>query len=318
MTDGQRSKFNADELFVPVKDKQLGRLPKLILSALRIVWRAAPREFALAASVQMVGGIGIAAQLLVGRKVLSEVLGSGTTSDFGDVLPSVALLALVTAVVTFANLARVERQRILAELVGRHAMDRVLDVSTSVDLLAYESPAFHDRLQRAQVNAFGRPLQMVNGVLGVIGALFTIAGIAGALLFLEPLFLLLVLVAYVPVWFAATRASKVVYDFSVRHTERDRRRIYLFQVLSRKEEATEVRSFGLTDFLRERHDGLYDEKIAELRDVVRRRLWLGVIGGLATSLLTGGTIALLVWFVTSGRMPLAAAGAAAAAIVLLG
>jgi ATP-binding cassette subfamily B protein len=127
-----------------------------------------------------------------------------------------------------------------------------------------------------------------------------------------------VLIAYVPVWFAATRASKVVYDFSVLQTERDRRRTYLFQLLSRKEEATEVRGFGLSEFLRTLHDRLYDEKIAELRGVVRRRLLLGVLGGLMTSFLTAGTIGLLVWFVTSGRMPLSEAGAAAAAIVLLG
>jgi ATP-binding cassette subfamily B protein len=283
-----------------------------------MVWRAAPREFAFLTVVQLFTGVGVAQQLLVGRKVLDEVLASGDEGRFNDALPSVILLAVVTAVVTFANLARVERQRILGELVGRYATNRVLDISTKVDLLAYESPDFHDRLQRAQVNAMTRPLQMVNGVLGVLGALFTIAGISGALLFLEPLFLLLVLVAYIPVWVAATRASKVVYDFSVVQTERDRRRAYLFQILSRKEEATEVRSFGLAEFLRGRYNRLFDEKIVELRRVVRRRLVLGLVGGLMTSFLTAGTIALLVWFVTSGRMALAEAGAAAAAIVLLG
>ena len=318
VSDAQTSKFNVDELFLPVRQKQLRRVPRLVRVACRLVWRAAPREFLFLAVVQLLGGIGVAAQLLVGRKVLAEVLATGDHGKFGAVLPSVIALAIVTAVVTFANLARVERQRILTELVGRYAINRVLDVSTAVDLLAYESPAFHDRLQRAQVNAYSRPLQMVNGVLGVLGALFTIAGIAGALLFLEPLFLLLVLVAYIPVWFAATRASKVVYDFSVVQTERDRRRGYLFQVLTRKEEAAEVRGFGLSEFLHTRHDRLYDEKIAELRGVVRRRLVLGLVGGLMTSILTAGTIGLLVWFVTSGRMPLAGAGAAAAAIVLLG
>ena len=317
-SNAQTSKFNLDEMFLPVTQKQLRRVPRLIRVSFHIVWRAAPREFAFLAIVQFIAGIGIALQLLAGRKVLAEVLASGDEGRFGDVLPSVILLAVVTAIVAFVNLARVERQRILSELVSRYAMNRVLDVSTAVDLLAYESPAFHDRLQRAQVNAATRPLQMVNGVMGVLGALFTIAGIAGALLFLEPLFLLLVSFAYLPVWFAATRASKVVYDFSVVQTERDRRRAYLFHILTRKEEATEVRSFGLFEFLRSRYDRLYDEKIAELRGVVRRRLILGLLGGLLTSLLTAGTIALLVWFVTSGRMPLSEAGAAAAAIVLLG
>ena len=153
VNDAPTSKFNFDELFLPVKEKQLRRVPRLIRVAFRLVWRAAPREFTFLAVVQFISGVGVALQLLAGRKVLAEVLASGDQGKFGDVLPSVILLAAVTAVVAFANLARVERQRILSELVSRHAMNRVLDVSTAVDLLAYESPAFHDRLQRAQVNA---------------------------------------------------------------------------------------------------------------------------------------------------------------------
>ena len=318
VSDAPTRKFNVDEVLAPVRQKQLRQFPRLVKGAFQVVWKAAPQEFMLLATVQIFAAVGVAFQLLIGRNVLSDVLDTDNGGQFTDVLPSVIALAAVTAIVTFANLARVERQRILGEMVGRFATNRVLDVSTSVDLLAYESPAFHDRLQRAQINALTRPLQLVNGVLGVLGALFTIAGISGALLFLEPLFLVLVLVAYVPVWLAATRASKLVYDFAVSQTERDRRRTYLFQILSRKEEAAEVRSFGLGEFFRHRYNHLFDEKIADLRRVVRRRLLLGFVGGIMTSALTAGTIALLAWFVTSDRMDLAEAGAAAAAIVLLG
>lgn len=74
-------------------------------------------------------------------------------------------------------------------------------------------------------------------MLGVISALSAIAGIGAALLFLEPVFLALVLLAYIPAWYATTRASKLDYQFSVEQTERDRRRAYLFRLLSGKEQA---------------------------------------------------------------------------------
>jgi ATP-binding cassette subfamily B protein len=51
---------------------------------------------------------------------------------------------------------------------------------------------------------------------------------------------------------------------------------------------------------------------------VRRQLRLGLLGALATSLLTGGAMIVLVLFVTSGRISLAVAGVAASAVVLLG
>jgi ATP-binding cassette subfamily B protein len=318
MSEAPPTKFNVYDVLAPVSQKRLRQLPRLVRVAFQTVWRAAPREFTTLAVIQAFVAAGTAVQLLVGRVVLSDVVASSDDGRFGNVLPSVIALAAVTALVTFANLARTERQRILSELVSRHATNRVLDVSTSVELLAFEDPAFHDRLQRAQVNALTRPLQLVNGVLGMLGAILTIAGISGALLFLEPLFLVLVLVAYVPVWVAASRASKLVYDFAFRQTERDRRRSYLFQILTRKEEAAEIRSFGVDAFFRERHNHLYDEKLSDLRRIVRRRLAIGLAGGAVTAALTAGTIALLAWFVASGRMDLAEAGAAAAAIALLG
>ena len=52
--------------------------------------------------------------------------------------------------------------------------------------------------------------------------------------------------------------------------------------------------------------------------VVKRRLVLGLAGSLGTSLLTGGALGFLIWLVSSHRLSLAGAGAAAAAVVLLG
>jgi ATP-binding cassette subfamily B protein len=318
VSEQAKSTFNIDQLLRPEPGRRLRRLPRLVGRAMSLAWRAAPRELVTSGALQVGAGVGVAVQLLAGREVLQRVLESGGQGSFAAVLPVLALLAVVTALVSFANLGRIEQQRILSELVGRHSVNQVLKVATSVDLLAYERPGFHDRLQRAQLNAQMRPAQMATGVLGVISALSAIAGIGAALLFLQPVFLALVLLAYIPAWYATTRASKLVYQFSVEQTERDRRRAYLFRLLSGKEQAKEIRAFGLAGFLRERHDQLYEEKISDLRTMVRRRLRLGLLGGLATSGLTAATIAVLVWFVTTDRISLASAGAAVGAIILLG
>ena len=308
--------FNLDEILAS-PSRSLRRLPRMVASSVRLSWRAARREFLGSMVLQLVSGAAVGGQLLLGRQVLTSVLSPATGGDFAAVVPSLVGLAVVSAVVSFSALARSEQQRVLTELVGRYAVDQVLDVVTNVDLLAYERPAFHNRMQRAIVNAEIRPYQMASGVLGIASALFAIAGISAALLVIEPVFLLLVLVAYVPAWLASTRASRVAHEFSVVQTERDRARAYLRMVLHGKDEAKEIRAFGLGPYLRARHDRLYEEKIADLRAMVRRRLRLGLVGGLMTSLLTAGAVAVLVWFVTSGRMTVASASAAAGAVLVL-
>lgn len=316
--EGADEALSIDALIQPPPDRSLRRLPGLVRESIRLCWRAARREMVRSTGLQLVSGAAVGVQLLLGRRVLAQVLAESGTGRFATVLPAVLLLGAVTAVVAVANLARGEQQRILTELVSRYAVDQVLGVAVAVDLLAYETPTFHNRLQRALVNAEIRPLQIATGVLGLVGAVCALVGIAAALLVLQPLFLLLVVVAYIPAWLVTTRASRVAHDFSIDQTERDRTRLYLRQVLTGKDDAKEVRAFGLHAFLRDRHDRLHQARIDDLRAMVRRRFRLGLVGTLVTSLLTAAAMTTLAWFVTDGRTPLASAATAAVAVVLLG
>ncbi len=315
-SDGS-ARFDLREVLLPRPARRLRRLPRLFRQAFALVRRAAPRQLALSTALQAVLGMGTVAQLLLARHLLSGLVAGGEEGTFSALLPAVLLLAGVGAVVSFANLARVEQQRLLAEQVGRYATGRVLDVSSSVDLIAYEDPEFADRLQRAAANASVRPLQVATGLLGVMAGAIAIVGLSVALAALQPLFLVVVAVAYVPAWVAANRAGRLLHDFSVLQTERDRRRFYLFNVLSRREEAAEVRSYGLAGYLHRWHDSLYDERIDELRQVLRRRLRVSVAGQMISALVLPGAMATLVWLISEGRTTVASAVASAGALFLL-
>lgn len=304
------------ELLVPSRRRRLIRLPGLVRHAFALLWAAAPREFATSAVLQGAAGLGVAVQLLVARRVLDDLF--SVDPVLANMLPAVGLLVLTTAAVSFADLGRAERQRLLTELVGRYATDHVLRVAAAAPLIAFERPEFHDRLERARVNAVLRPVSVATGVIGMISAGFAIVGIAIALVVLQPVLVVLVAVAGIPSWLVGAGASRVIHEYAAAQTERDRRRGYLLALLTSKHEAQEVRAFGLGGFLRAQHAQLYDARIAHLRRVVRRRLWLGGLGSVSSSLLVATVLGLLLWFVTSGRMTAAEAGTAAAAVVLLG
>jgi hypothetical protein len=67
---------------------------------------------------------------------------------------------------------------VLAELTSRHAQSQIIDVATMVELEAYDTPAFHNRLVRAAGGGQFRPWQVVEGLTGLAGALVGIVGIA--------------------------------------------------------------------------------------------------------------------------------------------
>ena len=186
-----RGEFRLDEALSTPQRRRLRQLPGLIGGAVALVWRAAPRELLITSGLQLVSSVGLGAQLLVSRNLLEHIL-AGQQDGYGAAAPDIAILAGIIGIVAISNAARSEIQRTLGELVARYATSRVIEISTAVDLLSFEVPAFHDRQQRAVVNATFRPVQMTNGLLGVLGGLLATIGVGLALLAIQPLLLLVV------------------------------------------------------------------------------------------------------------------------------
>jgi ATP-binding cassette subfamily B protein len=82
-----------------------------------------------------------------------------------------------------------------------------------------------------------------------------------------------------------------------------------------RDEAKEIRAFGLSDALRERFDGIYRRYLADLRRHVGRRSRLALIGNLGAAVFLGLALVAVILLIDRGRIGLA--GAAIVAIRLL-
>ncbi len=320
------SELGCDELFDIIKGSTndpelLRRLPRLAGDALRLVWAAGPRELLISVALKVAGGLGLAVVLLLGRGVLAGVLianQTGTTASAAGVLPRLVALTGIIAALGFAAALSRETSTLLGTRTQRHAQGRIIDVACAVELEAYETPAFHDRLLRASLGGQARPMQLVDGLLGLLGTTVGILGVTAALLALQPWLVPLVLLAAVPLLASAAKAGEVLFGFHRRMTATERQRAYLYSLLTGKDPAKEVRAFGLASFLRARYERLYDTHLAELRVTARQRLRLLLGGTLGMAAALAATIGTLLWLALDHRLSLAEAGTAAGAVLVLG
>jgi ATP-binding cassette subfamily B protein len=308
-----------DDVWRKADDHSLKRLPGVLAGALRLVREAAPRELTVSFALQLVTGAGVAVQLLLGRSLLADILQADRLGGgLADVVPTLVAFLAVSALLQFGYSARSELQGLLGELTGRHAQDHIIDVATMVDLEAYESPEFHDRLMRASMAANFRPANMARNFMQLSSASIGVVGLLVALLALQPLLVPFVVLAYVPVWVATIRNSRTSHGFGWRMTPADRKRQYLGMALSNKYFAQELRAFDLAAYLRRRYDELFDQRIAEVRGVTSTRLQRSLLASVASSVLSGVSVSLVVGLLLAGRMDVASAAAAAVAIQQLG
>jgi ATP-binding cassette, subfamily B, bacterial len=163
-----------------------------------------------------------------------------------------------------------------------------------------------------------RAPQVVFGLQGLGRSMAGAIGAAVALLAVAPELVPVALLALIPGWLASGRRGRAFYQFGFVMTPRDRERGYLASLLTGRDPAKEVRAFGLADFLRARHDRLYDERIAEMRRISAKQLRGMAAADLASAATIAASIAGILWLAVSHHLALPSAAAGAAALVLLG
>ncbi|HEX5994598.1 MAG TPA: ABC transporter ATP-binding protein [Jiangellales bacterium] len=302
------------------RPKSLRLLPRITADAVRLVWAANPRMLLASVALKLINGAGLATALIFGRSLISDVLAADTAGGapgIGTVAPQLALVVGIVAALGLVTAAGREVREILSETTARHTKQAIVDVARRVELSAYETPAFHDRLVRA-ASGEHRPIQMVDGLIGTIGAIASIGGIVVALLTIQPWLVPLLFLAGLPLLAGVMKAGQAMFGFHMRMTTVARARNYLYRLLTEKDPAKEVRAFGLGDYLNARHTVLYEQHLAELRKTTRKRFRIAIASTLGLSAALGAGMAGLLTLAMSGRLELAETATAAGALLILG
>lgn len=299
----------ADSLFTITR-----RLPTLCASALRLAWIADRAALLRLVALQLIASALTAVGLYASRGALTPLFTSGDiTTRLHQALPSMTIIAAtaitrsLTTAATTATTARIgPRVDSIAEL-------KFLDATTRVPLSAYDDPAWCDHSEAANRASKDAHL-MIEALTALAGAALGILASAGVLVELNPLLLPLLLLAVAPRGAAAIRSARAAH-LAERHTLADRRlRHTLIYNTSGRPTALDVRACTMRPWLLQQFTAVtsrLEEHAARVgRTTARYQLLGDALAGTATLLV----YAALLWLVSVGSIPLAAAGTAVIAV----
>jgi ATP-binding cassette subfamily B protein len=305
------------DIFKPPEQRALSKLPSLLGASLGLLWTASRREFMVVGSLQVLSGAMAGVLLVLVKNLLDAIQVASAGGDLRPVALWLALLAAVTLFTTFSGSLQLELQRILGEKVQHQAMLRIFDVASAASLETFETPEFHNRMERAWITSGSRPFQITQSLLGLMSSLAGVAGVVVALFAVLPAIVPLLALGSIPILLIAARASHSLYSFMFNLTALDRRRGYLSRVLTQREHAHEVIAFGLSGFLSQRWNQLYEQRMLEMRRMLAERIRLGILTSVFTTLLFLVPVALVTYLLVIGAMQLPQALAAATGVLLL-
>lgn len=190
---------------------------------------------------------------------------------------------------------------LLADRYVKHISVRLMEKASSLDLATYEDPGFHDKLERARVQATDRLLliQQLGRLLQQVIA--TIALAAGIVVFM-PWLLLLLLVCVIPAFLGESHFAFLGYHLAFRQTAAKREMDYLRFLGVSKESAKELKVFGLNNYLTDRFAQLADQIFSENVSLARRRFFAGSLLSVFSTAGYYGAYAYVVYVALHGRI----------------
>lgn len=283
--------------------KALDQLP-YVPWALSLVWNTT-RGLTMAWGVLLViqGLLPVATVYLTRPLVdsLAKAVGGGV--GLQNIKPTLILVVLMATVLLLSGCLQGVNSWIRtaqSEQVQDYIRRLIHQKSMDVDLAFYESPQFYDNLHRARSEAASRPLSLMDNMGGLMQNMITLFAMI-ALLFRFGLWLPIALVASTIPAVAITFRQNMRQHVHWLQTTADSRRAWYYDwVLTSKENAAELRIFGLGPYFQSAYQTVRDHLRKLSLKLVRDRA-LAELGTRAIALLiTGAVMALIVWRVLMG------------------
>ncbi|MEU8301202.1 ATP-binding cassette domain-containing protein [Micromonospora sp. NPDC048909] len=289
-------------------------LPRLVLAALRISWRADRLRTSVVAVTTVGAGMMAAFGLLATQRVLVELFAGGPTADrVVAALPALAALAAATALRAGMGIATGYAQNGLTPRVSREVERGLFRTTTAVRLEAFDADAFADDMERASRGTESANW-LVQASMNLLAGLAGLLAVAVAVVVIHPLLLLALLVATLPNAWASLRAGHLRYQTYLAGSVR-RRRLWLLQrLMAERASAPELRSYGLRRFLLDQYDRVMGVETDIQLALARRVTTTTTVGAMTGGAATGVVYVLLGLLLIDGHIPLAAAATCVIAV----
>jgi ATP-binding cassette, subfamily B, bacterial len=291
------------------------QLPSLVGQAVGLAWEAGPATTVGTIVLNVASGASGGYALFATNGALSALLAGGPTLDrVRAAVPALVLIAVSSAMQSALSVGAGFAQARLQPQVSRAAEVKFFDLTTKVELGAYDDADFHERMQRARDRGMFTASDVVNDVIGCLTGITGIASAAVVIGVLQPLLLVLLLAAQLPGAWSAVRSARIRYVTQFALTDASRRKWILATLMADRRTAAELRSFTMRPFLLSRLAQLAsyqrDARLVAARQTTVTRVIASAAGGVTTGAVYIGLGLMLI----GGWLPLSAAGTAVLAI----
>jgi ATP-binding cassette subfamily B protein len=277
---------------------------KNIPPVLKIIWDSSPAVVTWGLILRAIVALSPLALLAVGRLIIKAVDTPAGTPLRPHFWWLVGLEFGLACLASILNRGVDYCDTLLADKFIRHISVRIMYHASRLDLASYEDPLFHDKLERARVQATDR-LGMVQQLGRLVQQAITTVSLAASILFFSPWLLVVLIACVIPAFLGESHFAFLGYAQAFRQTPVKRQIDYLRFLGASKDSAKELKLFGLSKYLTDRFQKLSDDIFVQNVSLAKRRLVASSLLSLLTTVGYYGTYAYVILETVRGEMTVA-------------
>ncbi|MEL7511226.1 MAG: ABC transporter ATP-binding protein [Cyanobacteria bacterium J06631_12] len=278
-------------------------MPRLM----RLVWAATPGMLVVSVVLTLTSSLLPAAQIYISKLIVDQVV--ALVSNGTAVAAMVeTLVPLVLGGFGLLGLQAILQQldayttQVMSDRFLLYANTQMLEQATRLDLAHYESPEFHDILNRAQQSGSNYPMRVLRTSLRLLGQVTRLIGLLALLLRFNSLVFVMLLLSALPTFWSGIRFSERRFWMTRRQTPSRRLADYFGAVLTEPQYVKEVRLFNLGGYLVEQYHKIRADFNEESEGLARKQGVVQVSIEMIAAIAFYSAYALVLWEAIRGMV----------------
>lgn len=195
-------------------------------------------------------------------------------------------------------------QTMQAELVKDRVYDRIHSKAVELDLSFYDLPAYYDRMFRARLDAYDRPVALLENIGALIQNTLTFVAMGAILTRYAWWFPVLLVIGMLPALLVISKTAFKEYEWRQESTEMRRRAHFYDWIITDREFAAEMRLFDLGGSFMQGFQTLRATLRSERAALLRSQALMEAFAGLAALVAMGSVMVWMVWQLALGTVSL--------------
>lgn len=290
---------------IPYIKKVWGGFFKRLFYIYKLVWETRPWILFVMLAIAVFEGIMPILGALISKDLLNAIV-DGVTNQAENSFNAILYLLILQFVYIFVTrlVSSVSSMinRIASELVTNHIKLKICTKAKDVDLKSFDMPEFYERLENANREAGGRPLQILTSTLSMMSTIISMISFIVLLWAVAPIAPFIIAITAIPSAVVNFKYRKKNVMYMRWHSKERRQMTYYSDVLVNKDMVKEVRLFGLTDTFLDKYKKVFAKYFGGMKKLIYKENALNMSVTVFNVAVNCGMFLWIAYMVTHGDM----------------